>query len=72
MSTLVPLMTRTALPHNSRIPAFVDNLVSCAQADSNRNMSLALVGPVPRVLVGHKSSFSFPNSKKVDPSSSSH
>ena len=40
----VPLMTRTALSHNSGIPASIDNLVSCAQADGNGNMSFAPSG----------------------------
>ena len=44
VSTLVPLMTRTTLSHNSRIPASVDNLVSCAQADGNDSMSSAPFG----------------------------
>ena len=39
MSTPVSLMTEAALSHNSGIPAFVDNLVSCAQADGNDSMS---------------------------------
>ena len=47
MSAPVPLMTGTALSHNSRILAFVDNPFSCAQANGNRSMSSALVGSVP-------------------------
>ena len=39
MSALVPLMIETALSHNSGILAFVDNPVSCAQADGNDSMS---------------------------------
>ena len=35
----IPLMTETMLSHNSGIPASVDNLVSCAQADGNGSMS---------------------------------
>ena len=35
-------------------------------------MSSALAGPVPRTLVGQKSSVSFPNSKKADSPSYSH
>ena len=68
----VPLMTGTALSYNSRIPTFVDNPFSCAQADGNRSMSLALAGPILGALMGHKSYVSFPNLKKADPSSSSH
>ena len=52
----VPLMIGTALSHNSRIPTFMDNPVSGAYADGNRNMSSTLVGPVPG-----ESSISFPN-----------
>ena len=39
VSAPVPLMTRTALSHNYGIPASMNNLVSCAQADSNDSMS---------------------------------
>ena len=61
VSVLVPLITETALAQNPRIPTFVGNPASYVQADSNRNMSLVLVGPVPGTLVGQKSSASFPN-----------
>ena len=44
VSALVPLMTGTALSHNSGIPASMDNLVSCAQTDGNDNMSSTLSG----------------------------
>ena len=40
----VPLMTGTAQSHNSRIPASMDNPVSCSQADANGSMSSALSG----------------------------
>ena len=39
MSAPVSLMIGTALSYNYGIPAFVDNLVSCAQADDNDSMS---------------------------------
>ena len=41
-STIVPLMTRTGVFHNSGIPAFKDNLVSYVKAGGNGNMSSAL------------------------------
>ena len=41
MSVHVPLMIGTEVSHNPRIPAFVDNLVACAQANGNGSMSLA-------------------------------
>ena len=44
VSALVPLMTGTALSHNSRIPAFVNNPSSCAQSDGNDSMSSAPYG----------------------------
>ena len=47
MSVPAPLMIRTALSHNSGIPASVDNLVSCAQADDNDSMSSALSARSP-------------------------
>ena len=47
VSTPVPLMTATALSHNSRILASVDNLVSCAQVDGNGSMSSAPSGEKP-------------------------
>ena len=72
MSALVPLITRTAPAQNLGIHASVGNPVSYVQADGNRSMSSALVGPVLGALLGHKSSISIPNSKKVDPPSSYH
>ena len=44
VSVHVPLMTRTALSHNSGILASVDNPISCSQADGNDNMSSASSG----------------------------
>ena len=44
MFALVPLMTGTAVSHNSRILASVENPVSCAQANGNDNMSSAPFG----------------------------
>ena len=41
VSTPISLMTGTMLSHDSRIPASVDNPVSCAQADGNDGMSSA-------------------------------
>ena len=35
----VPLMIGTGVSHNSRIPAFEGNLVSCVQAGGNGNIS---------------------------------
>ena len=52
MSAPIPLITGTTLSHNSGIPTFVDNPVSCAQANGNINMSSALVGSVLGALVG--------------------
>ena len=43
-SVNVPLMTGTGVSHNSRIPAFESNLVSCVQAGDNSNMFYALAG----------------------------
>ena len=40
----VPLMTRAAMTHNSRIPTFEGNSVSCVQVNGSRNMSYALAG----------------------------
>ena len=72
MSAPVPLIIGTTSAQNPGIHTSVGNPVSYVQADGNRSMSSAPVGPVPGALVGQKSSVSFPNSKKVDPSSSSH
>ena len=72
MSASVPLMTGTALSHNSGILAFMDNPFSCAKADGNRSMSSTLAGLVLGALVGQMSFVSFPNSKKANPLSSSH
>ena len=41
VSTPMPLMTGTALSHNSGIPASVDNPVSCSQVDGNDSMSFS-------------------------------
>ena len=38
----VPLMTGTEVSHSPRIPASAGNLVSCAWADGNGNMSSVL------------------------------
>ena len=43
-SAHVPLMIGTVMSHNSEIPASVENLVSCAQADDNGSMSFAPSG----------------------------
>ena len=43
-SVNVPPMTGIEVSHNSRIPAFEGNPVSCVQASGNKNMSSALVG----------------------------
>ena len=72
MSAPVPLITGTAPAQNPSIHASVGNLTSYVKADGNRRMSSALASPVPRALVEQKSYVSFPNSKKVDPPSSSH
>ena len=40
----IPLMIGTVMSHNSEILAFVENPVSCAQADGNGNMSSAPFG----------------------------
>ena len=48
-STHVPLMIETLMSHNSKILAFVDNSVSCAQADGNGNMSFAPSGYKPQL-----------------------
>ena len=66
-----PLITGTAPAQNPGIHASMGNPTSYVQADGNRSMSSAMTGSVPRALVGQKSSISFPNSKKVDPPSSS-
>ena len=44
MSASILLMTGTALSHNSGILDFVDNPVSCVQADGNGSMSSAPSG----------------------------
>ena len=44
MSAPIPLMTRTELSPNFGILNSMDNLVSCAQADSNDSMSSAPFG----------------------------
>ena len=44
VSTPIPLITGTMLPHNSGIPASVDNPVSFAQADGNSSMSYVWSG----------------------------
>ena len=44
VSAPVPLMTRTALSHNSGILASEDNPVSCAQGDGNGSMSSSSSG----------------------------
>ena len=44
VSAPVLLMTATAFSHNSEILAFVDNPLSCAQADGNGSMSSAPSG----------------------------
>ena len=44
MSAHVPLMIGTVMSHNSEIPASVDNLISCAEADGNGSMSSTLSG----------------------------
>ena len=72
MSTPVPLITGTAPAQNPEIHTSEGNPASYVQADGNRSMSSATVGPVLGALVGQKSSVSFPNSKKADPPSSSH
>ena len=72
MSAPVPLITGTAPAQNPKIHTSVGNPASYVQADGNRSMSSAPAGPVPRALMGQKSSISFPNSKKADPHSSSH
>ena len=72
MSALVPLITGTTPAQNPEIHTSVGNPASYVQADGNRNMSSAPAGPVPGALVGQKSSVSFLNSKKANPSSSSH
>ena len=43
----VPLITRTRVSHNSGIPAFDGNPVSCVQAGGNRTMSFALAALEP-------------------------
>ena len=43
-SAYVLLMIGTVMSHNSEIPASLDNLVSCAQADDNGSMSSAQSG----------------------------
>ena len=65
-------MTGTELAQNPGIHASMGSPASYVQANGNQIMSSALVGPVPGALVGHKSSVSFPNSKKADPPTSSH
>ena len=72
MSVQIPLMSEAALLRNLGIPASGGSPASYVQADSNRSMSSTLAGPIPTAFVGHKSSASFPNSKKADPLSSSH
>ena len=72
MSTSVPMITETTPTQNPGIHTSVGNPASYVQAYGNRSMSSTPAGPVPRALVGQKSSVSFPNSKKVDPPSSSH
>ena len=72
MSAPIPLITGIVPAQNPGIHASMDNLASSVQAYSNRSMSSALAGPVPEALMGHKSFVSIPNSKKVDPPSSSH
>ena len=37
----VPLTIGTMVSHNSRVPAFEGNLISCAQDDGNGSMSSA-------------------------------
>ena len=44
MSECVSLMTGIAVSHNSRASTSVSNLVSCAQANGNGNMSSVLTG----------------------------
>ena len=44
VSKCVLLMTGTVVCHNSRTSASVGNLVSCAKADGNGNMSSVLIG----------------------------
>ena len=39
ISASISLMSGTTLSHDFRIPAFMDNPVSCAQADGNGSMS---------------------------------
>ena len=68
----VPLIIGTEPTQNPGIHASVSNPPSYVQAYGNKSMSSALAGPIPGVLVGQKSSVSFPNSKKADPPSSSH
>ena len=68
----IPLMFGATLFRNLGIPASRGSPASYVQAECNRSMSSTLVGPVLRALVGQNSSISFPNSKKLDPPSSSH
>ena len=72
MSAPVPLITGTTPAQNPGIHASVGIPASYVKADGNRSMSSALAGPIPGALVGHKSSVSFPNSKKAGPPSSFH
>ena len=44
MSVHIPLMTGTAVSHNSRILASEGNPSSCVQADGSSNMSSVLSG----------------------------
>ena len=43
-SVNVPLMTGTEVSHNSRIPSFKGNPISCVQAAGNGNMFPVLAG----------------------------
>ena len=72
MSGPIPLITGTAPAQNLGIHTSVGNPTSYVQADGNRSMSSAQAGPILGALMGQKPSVSFPNSKKVDPPSSSH